>query len=545
MKIGILCTNPAGMGNWELRIVDALLKDPNYSISLIIKDGRNVGRKEKISKLLASGNITGKVLIKAQTLLEEKLFPEKTSVDRNDIISKLEKIPSITLFPERKGFLDVFSNADAEKVKAFDLDVILRHEFNIIRGEILSAARHGIWSFHHADNSINRGGPVGFWEIALKQPYIGVTLQRLTSELDGGYIIDKGYYNPHWSFIKSRDIVYENSVNLLLKNLRLLSQNGQVTYTRSDIYYNKLYKAPTLGWLIRYWFSFFNSFYKKIAVKILKSIGQRPECWAIFSYKGNIFNAVLFRGKLVPPEKNHFWADPFLIQHDNKKYLFFENYSYKNNIGRISCGIMDNHTVSQVRDILTLPYHLSYPFITKIDDDIFLMPETAQNNRLEVYRAKKFPDEWELFTTAFEGECVADATYYKDANGDCWLFVNKCIKPLENQFYELYIYKVDSIKLNTLIPHNKNPVVIDCRFGRSGGSIFIHEGKTIRPSQNNTYGTYGYGLNLSEIKKLSLDEYEEELIITIKPNFKNKLMATHHLSQTDDGFVIDACFRNL
>jgi len=35
---------------------------------------------------------------------------------------------------------------------------------------LLNASKYGVWSFHHADNSINRGGPAGFWEIIYKQP---------------------------------------------------------------------------------------------------------------------------------------------------------------------------------------------------------------------------------------------------------------------------------------------------------------------------------------------------------------------------------------
>ncbi len=545
MRIGILCTNPDTMGNWELRIMDELLKTPGYTISLIIKDGRNSGGKEKLSRLLRSKNIIGKVLIKCQTLFEEKLFPEKISVNKAEILKQLGNVDTVTLFPERKGFLDVFSKEDADKVREYDLDVILRHEFNIIRGDILHAAKHGIWSFHHADNSINRGGPVGFWEIALNEPYVGVTLQKLTPELDGGLVIDKGYYNRHWSFIKARNTVYENSVILLLKNLRQLSYYGEITYIKSDVYYNKLYKAPDLRWMIKYWFLFFGTLFKKIQDKIFRFLGLRPECWAIFSYKGNIFNAVLFRAKMLNPGKYEFWADPFLLEHNHQKHLFFENFNYKTNLGKISCGILENNKISNIQDALNLPYHLSYPFITKINNDIFLVPETVQNKKLEIYRSTSFPSEWELYATAFEGEMVADATFFTDANSDTWLFVNKCHPPLENQFYELYIFKIDSFKLNELIPHNKNPVLIDCRKGRNGGNIFRYGDKIIRPSQNNTYGIYGYGLNLSEIKKLNLDEYEEETIITIKPNFRKGLIASHHLSQTEDGFVIDGCFRYL
>ena len=54
----------------------------------------------------------------------------------------------------------------------------------------------------NADNSINRGGPSCFWEISLNQPTVGVTLQKLTPELDGGLIIDKSFFNKTISYVK-------------------------------------------------------------------------------------------------------------------------------------------------------------------------------------------------------------------------------------------------------------------------------------------------------------------------------------------------------
>ena len=54
-----------------------------------------------------------------------------------------------------------------------DLDVILRFGFNILRGEVLTSARYGIWSFHHGDNEFYRGGPPLFWEVVEDNPCSG------------------------------------------------------------------------------------------------------------------------------------------------------------------------------------------------------------------------------------------------------------------------------------------------------------------------------------------------------------------------------------
>ena len=122
---------------------------------------------------------------------------------------------------------------------------MLRHNFKIIKGEILKIPKNGIWSFHHGDNEVNRGGPPGFWEIIYNQPVTGVTLQILNNQLDGGQIIEKGFYSTKKSFFMNQNFIYEKSVEILLKNLKLLSINGNITSIPSKPLSGKLLKVLT------------------------------------------------------------------------------------------------------------------------------------------------------------------------------------------------------------------------------------------------------------------------------------------------------------
>jgi len=238
MKIGILIKEYHNLSNNELRVIEEILNNPKYKLSLLIKDGR-VGNKSqttlknRVQRLFKSKNMMGRILFNIQVLIEHKLFfKEVFTVDRDEIIKALNKIDVIKIEPERKGFLDIFNDTDVAEVEKYKLDVILRNEFNIIRGSILNSAKYGIWSFHHADNAINRGGPAGLWEIILKEPSVGATLQQLTSELDGGLVIDKAFFNCHWSFVRNNKLVKEASVSLLLKNLKKLEE-GEYTVEKS------------------------------------------------------------------------------------------------------------------------------------------------------------------------------------------------------------------------------------------------------------------------------------------------------------------------
>jgi len=228
-----------------------------------------------------------------------------------------------------------------------------------------------------------------------------------------------------------------------------------------------------------------------------------------------------------------------LFKYENEYYVFFEKYSYKTEKGKILCGKVENNQVSDVVDVLDLDYHLSYPFVFLEDNEIYMIPETSQNKQVEVYRCVDFPKKWERYATAFEGEAISDTTYYKDELGQRWLFLNK---GFQDDCTNLFIYQIDSLKMDNIQSHACNPVIIDSRVAINAGQIFEYEGKIIRPSQNNSKGLYGYGLNINVIKKLTLDEYVEETLITVEPNFHKGLIGTHHLHQLDDIFVIDGAY---
>jgi len=549
MKIGILIREYDSLKNWELRIIQEIINSETLELSLLIQDGR-IGSenqktlKSKFQRLYKSKNIFGKILFKLQVLVESKLFfKEQFTVNKESIINGLNAIDVIKVKPKRKGFLDIFDKKDVGGIEKYELDIILRHEFNIIRGELLNASKYGVWSFHHADNSINRGGPAGFWEIIYKQPSVGVTLQQLTPELDGGLVIDKAFFNRHWSFVKTNNLILEASVSLLLKNIKRL-EVGNFSPIKSMVYYNPLYKSPNFYYTIKYIYSFYFNLAKKITERLnSKLFGVRYSCWSLFIGKGNFLNSTLFRLKPVKMPKYEFWADPFIFNYKDNDYIFFENYCYKTKKGKITCGRIKGSDLIDIKDVLELEYHLSYPYIFKEDDEIYLMPETSENNRLEIYKCIEFPNKWELYSTAFDGEKVIDAFFYNDECKQKWLFVNKQENTQCPSDSELYIYKVDSLKLNKIESHKQNPVIINSMVARNGGAIFEYENEYYRPSQANINGIYGASLNINKIKKFSIEEYIEEIIVTAEPNFYKGLISMHHLHQTKNLFVIDAAFK--
>ena len=109
----------------------------------------------------------------------------------------------------------------------------------------------------------------------------------------------------------------------------------------------------------------------------------------------------------------------------------------------------------------------------------------------------------------------------------------------------MFIYKTDK-KFTKLIPHKRNPVIIDARFARNAGNIYFNKkSQIIRPSQINTHNIYGKGLNLRIIKKLSLEEFVEIDHYSFDQNSFKNISAIHHITQNDKRYVVDARYKKL
>ena len=418
MKIGILCPPLTQLRGFEKRLFNEITRIDGVEITHLYFDGRtgldNPNTKRKRLKRLFANNSSGKLLYHIQLMVEKTLF--KKSVDlmqREELNINPDNYQLRYLFPKRKGMIDVFDSSDAAVVISDGIDLMLRWEFNIIHGrDFLDAPNYGIWSLHHGDNNKFRGGPYCFWEILFHEQVIGVTLQRLTPELDGGKIIDKAYYNTDWSLYRSQSRVILNSVDLVTKNIKLL-RDGIISSKDSPIYDGGLFKIPTFNNQLAYMSRFYNILLRKLVRRVVgKIFGTRFNVWSILYGEGDISSKPLFRHSVeIKPPSGFFYADPFLAVKENKKYLFFENYNYALRKGSICVGELSRQGLISFKTIFNDDFHYSYPFVFTIGDKYFMSPETSQKQRMEVYVSEAFPFKWRLYSVLFEGERILDPRF--------------------------------------------------------------------------------------------------------------------------------------
>jgi hypothetical protein len=242
---------------------------------------------------------------------------------------------------------------------------------------------------------------------------------------------------------------------------------------------------------------------------------------------------------IPPPDRD--WADPFVIVRDGKYFIFLEEKLYATNRGRIVCLTLNRELEIQAAQVvLERQYHLSYPFLLEHNKQLYMIPESAENHQIELYRCVRFPDQWEFEKVLIKNVDAVDSTLI-DHNGMWWLFAN-VIMPEGSSWDTLNLYFSDDPLSSEWTPHPRNPIVKNIRSARPAGRIIVDHGGLVRPSQDCSV-RYGYAINFNRITKLTKSDYKETSEQSFKPPQKGGIIATHTWNQTNDLVTIDAVYR--
>jgi hypothetical protein len=239
--------------------------------------------------------------------------------------------------------------------------------------------------------------------------------------------------------------------------------------------------------------------------------------------------------RLVPP-RDRDWADPFVIQRGGRRFVFFEEMPYQAGKGHISTlEILANGEPGAARMVLDRPYHLSYPFMFEWRGDLYMLPETAQNRTIELYRCEEFPARWTLQQVLIDDISAFDATLWCQ-NDRWWMFVNVAeagASPSE----ELHLYWSES-PLGPWAAHPANPVVSDARHARGAGPLFTRDGVLYRPSQDCS-SAYGNAVSVNRVEVLDMHNYREVPVSRIHSGWYADMLGLHTFSSAGNLRVID------
>jgi len=464
-----------------------------------------------------------------------------------DCSSCLEHVESLTIVPvTTQGSMQRFSEDAIRRTREKNLDVLIRFGFKQLHGDILLAARYGIWSYRYGGDDASYTGHPYFWEMFEDNPISEVALQVLADEPASSKVLCKGFFatcrGSSWS--RNRVQPYWGATTFLIQKLRQLYEFGwkrgedEVPSSVPHRGRSRTDTVPT-NWQMAQWLG-------RVMVRtaggrlarlargprlphfmLAVNPGSRPriDCGAPANLRG-------FRWITSP--RGHFYADPFLIRHLEQTWVFFEDFDYALQKGTIACAelTVSGHLATAI-PVLEKPYHLSYPCIFRDGGELYMIPESLGNETVELYRCARFPDQWEAVKVLLRAPAVDTTVWIED--GTYWFFVTL----VERRGGGLQLWLLHSRTLTgEWTPHTQNPISTDVRRSRGAGAIYRDGGKLIRPSQDCS-GNYGRSFTLNEIVVLNKCAYSERPCVTVEPEGVRHLMGTHTYSHLDRLEVVD------
>ncbi len=553
LKIGLLLDD-IEVDAWFFKMISDLQISEFAEVTLVVINDNDVEIQPNTTLAEKIANNRGRIAYLAvRKLLEElyaRLIERSTHLpDAEAAMSSaplLADVPIIKVKTRRGKWSDYFLDDDIKRIRSHDVDLLIRGGFGILRGEILTVARYGVWSFHHGDNLRNRGGPAGFWESMASWPETGSVLQILTEDLDNGSILYRSFSCTDTLSVKdNKNNYYWKTQAFMTRKLRELHTLGETEFFNKvahenrhlAFYSDRLYTAPNNAELTRLTF---NKIREK--TKLLWTNKFYRDQWILMFHLGEDFSSSLWRYTKIRPPMDRFWADPHVIYRDDTYYIYIEEYLYATNKGHISLITMDGQgNYSDPEVILDTPYHLSYPFVFEHAGHHYMIPESMENGTVELYKCTTFPNQWEFEMNLMEGINAVDATLHYHDN--CWwMFVTVVETDGASSWDELFIYYSNDLLSTDWTPHRMNPVISDCKIARPAGKLFVDNGILYRPSQNCSH-RYGHGFNLNEVEVLSTDDYQEKLVSSVAPNWDKNILGTHTFNRCHNLHIIDAIER--
>ncbi len=452
-------------------------------------------------------------------------------------------VPVKSVTPIKKGKTISFSVSDIDEIKSYQLDILIRLGFENLNGDILSAARLGIWSYYHGDPYEVRSNLPGLWEVIDRKLETGVILYVMDQDLKFGKNLYRSWIQTYpFSPVRNRNRCFWESSSFLSRQIELLSKLGENRFYAEIEKYNLGSDHPKPMWHqspsnFGFLWMFAKLLFRDIAEFLLR-LTRKEYWWLKYSMNSKQPFSVNTCQELVPPQ-DRFWADPQIIEFDDIYYIFVEEFIYRSRKGNIAVIEMDESgTHKDSIQILTKEYHLSYPFIFAWKNKYYMIPETSGNRTVELYECIKFPYEWQFKMNLMENVIAVDTTLFYDQE-KWWLFTGLTENEGAYPEAELFLFYSTELLTNKWTSHPLNPIVSDDKNARPAGRIFIENNKIFRPAQDCSK-SYGWGININEILDLSETTYLEKTVTKYRPDHGN-LVGLHTFSKSGSLIMTDAC----
>jgi hypothetical protein len=471
-------------------------------------------------------------LYRAYRFVDARLFrPLEDPFAGVDVAPRLAGIRRVALSPD---------DAPAEVLRAEGLDVLLNLAPVADPRELARAARHGVWTLAHGDAGDSRRDPPMFWEIYGGAPVVGTFLEAITDPSEPPVAVARSYAaTDPISLRRNRDSAYRKSARFPVRSLRQLHAHGWDRIASAPAGGRARAGAratgdrlPTNAEMVRYM--------GRVGTRAMRRQVQSRmfyEEWFLAAREREVAGLPtdMHHFRVLDPPRGRAYADPFVVARGGRHHVFFEDYAIDDRKGRISVAELDADGMHAPRTALETAYHLSYPSVFEWDGEMYMLPETSANRTVELYRAVRYPDAWELARVLMRDVLAVDATLLRHG-GRVWLFANMPVAGAKVDD-ELSLFWSDSL-WGDWTPHPRNPIVSDVRCARPAGEIIRVGDRLYRPAQDGS-GAYGSAVVFRQIDELSEDDYRESTVGRIDSAWLRGNRGTHTYNRDSLYEVVD------
>lgn len=394
-------------------------------------------------------------------------------------------------------------------------------------------ARFGVWRFCFGVDAANDERVAGVREVAREEPLTASGIKVRLSPDGPARLAYRSWSRTYpFSVTRNRDHL-QKTAEFAYRSMRELHRSGEAWLRACPAVADGAADAEVDG-----------ADALRLGTRLARRAVQKAfavEQWFIAYAFGASANAGLAGFRRLMPPKDRDWADPFALEKNGRHYIFFEEVPFATRKGHIAVVEVDRsgRTSAPLR-VLERDYHLSYPFLFEHDGNLFMIPESAANRTVELWRCVDFPGTWKHEANLLEGVRCVDATLHR-AQDRWWLFANCAAGETQLFDDELCLFFADR-PTGEWRPHARNPVKSDPRGSRPAGRLFTRHGALYRPAQL-CVPRYGAGLAIQRVLKLGEHEYAERPVERLVPPPGSGLLGLHTLNHAGDLTVVDAFVR--
>jgi hypothetical protein len=389
--------------------------------------------------------------------------------------------------------------------------------------------RAGYWFFCDGDGRALDQLP-GAREIADGSPTF--TLELRVCRTDGGFAaLRSGTFKSLYAYARSMDIALEECKRWPALALSVGAALGRLPDRRRAPARSEASRPILARLVLRLVGAFLSHAFVLLFVDARWSVGLIAGSPGNFLAKNYCPQIQWLRDR--PAE---FLADPFVFRLRNSRYVMCERLDGATRTGFISClEIEDGGKVLDERAVIRSASHVSYPYVFEHDGTWYMVPESAQDGCVALYRGVDLPYKWERVATLIEGVATCDNTIVRH-NGLWWLF---CTHKSRDSSLNLFLYHARDL-LGPWQPHVANPVKTDVRSCRPAGMPFLSGGELYRPAQD-CARAYGDAITFNRVTVLTEHDFSEEFVSRFHRDTASKAShGAHTISYSEGMMAIDS-----